>query len=126
MLILYNFRFLILDVILHAVEALSTIDGYSQEISSNKELFQLVSDLVKLPDKVEVKCILLKTDWIHKYSTILIYEIVEAPVLFHCFQQMFLDRILNFIVITCTKFGNQLHLLLGKTNNYLKALYKSK
>ncbi|KAF3455130.1 hypothetical protein FNV43_RR05578 [Rhamnella rubrinervis] len=47
-------RFSILDVILRAVEALSTIDGYSQEISSNKELFQLVSALVKLPDKVEV------------------------------------------------------------------------
>ncbi|KAH7542063.1 hypothetical protein FEM48_Zijuj02G0033700 [Ziziphus jujuba var. spinosa] len=47
-------RFLILDVILRAVEALSVIDGYSQDISSNKELFQLVLDLVKLPDKVEV------------------------------------------------------------------------
>lgn len=62
MLLLNYFRFSILDVILRVVEALSTIDGYSQEISSNKELFQLVSDLVKLPDKVEVKCILLKTD----------------------------------------------------------------
>ncbi|XVE79334.1 hypothetical protein DITRI_Ditri14bG0050100 [Diplodiscus trichospermus] len=47
-------RYSVLDVILHALEALCVIDGYSQEICSNKEFFQLVCDLIKFPDKVEV------------------------------------------------------------------------
>eukprot|EP00257_Ricinus_communis_P020582 XP_015579844.1 uncharacterized protein LOC8266986 isoform X1 [Ricinus communis] len=47
-------RYSVLDVILRTIEAFSTLDGHSQEICSNKELFQLVCDLVKLPDKVEV------------------------------------------------------------------------
>ncbi|BBN67780.1 ARM repeat superfamily protein, partial [Prunus dulcis] len=46
-------RYPILDVILRSIEALSVIDGHSQEICSNKDLFRLVCDLVKLPDKVE-------------------------------------------------------------------------
>ncbi|XP_022730759.1 protein saal1 isoform X2 [Durio zibethinus] len=47
-------RYSVLDVILCALEALCVIDGYSQEICSNKEFFQLVCDLIKFPDKVEV------------------------------------------------------------------------
>ncbi|KDP34347.1 hypothetical protein JCGZ_11230 [Jatropha curcas] len=47
-------RYVVLDVILRAIEVISTLDGHSQEICSNKELFQLVCDLVKFPDKVEV------------------------------------------------------------------------
>lgn len=47
-------RHSILDVILRAVETLSGIEEHSQEICSNKELFQLVCDLVKLPDAFEV------------------------------------------------------------------------
>ncbi|PON98747.1 Armadillo-type fold containing protein [Trema orientale] len=47
-------RLSILDVILRAIEAISVIDGHSQEISSNKELFQVVCQLVKLPDKAEL------------------------------------------------------------------------
>ncbi|XP_065860034.1 uncharacterized protein [Euphorbia lathyris] len=47
-------RYSVLDVILRAIEALSTVDCLSQEICCNKELFQLVCDLVKLPDKAEV------------------------------------------------------------------------
>ncbi|KAJ7947916.1 Protein saal1 [Quillaja saponaria] len=47
-------RYSVLDVILRVIEALSVMDGYSQDICSNKELFQIVCDLVKLPDKVEV------------------------------------------------------------------------
>ncbi|XVF19802.1 hypothetical protein REPUB_Repub11eG0142400 [Reevesia pubescens] len=47
-------RYSVLDVILRALEALSIIDGYSQEICSNKDFFQLVCDLIKFPDKVEV------------------------------------------------------------------------
>ncbi|KAM7491594.1 hypothetical protein LguiA_034515 [Lonicera macranthoides] len=43
----------VLDLILRTVEALSVIDGYSQELCSNKSLFQLLKDLVKLPDKIE-------------------------------------------------------------------------
>ncbi|KAK2643508.1 hypothetical protein Ddye_025271 [Dipteronia dyeriana] len=43
-----------LDVILRAIEALSVVDGHSQEICSNKQLLQLACDLVKFPDKVEV------------------------------------------------------------------------
>lgn len=50
----FNFRHSILDVILRAVETLSGIEEHSQEICSNKELFQLVCDLVKLPDAFEV------------------------------------------------------------------------
>ncbi|XP_050211722.1 uncharacterized protein LOC126661880 isoform X2 [Mercurialis annua] len=47
-------RYSVLDVILRTIEALSTLDGHSQEICCNEELFQLVCDLVKLPDKAEV------------------------------------------------------------------------
>ncbi|KAK7261268.1 hypothetical protein RIF29_27577 [Crotalaria pallida] len=47
-------RYSILELILRAIEALSVIDDHSQEICSSKELFQLVCDLVKFPDKVEV------------------------------------------------------------------------
>ncbi|KAK2424127.1 hypothetical protein QL285_034520 [Trifolium repens] len=47
-------RYSILDLILRAIEGLSVIDEHSQEICSNKELFHLVCDLVKFPDKVEV------------------------------------------------------------------------
>ncbi|XP_057729011.1 uncharacterized protein LOC130944625 isoform X2 [Arachis stenosperma] len=47
-------RYTILDLILRALEALSVIDDHSQEICSSKELFQLICDLIKFPDKVEV------------------------------------------------------------------------
>ncbi|KAK8697769.1 hypothetical protein V6N13_113907 [Hibiscus sabdariffa] len=47
-------RYPVLDVILRALEALCIIDVYSLEICSNNELFQLVCDLIKFPDKVEV------------------------------------------------------------------------
>ncbi|XP_060173998.1 uncharacterized protein LOC132604485 [Lycium barbarum] len=46
-------RYSILDLILQTVEALSVIDDYSQEICSNKELFQLLVQLIKHPDKAE-------------------------------------------------------------------------
>lgn len=48
------FRYSILDFILRTIEALSVLDDYSREICSNKEVFWLVSDLVRLPDKAEV------------------------------------------------------------------------
>ncbi|GMP88698.1 hypothetical protein CsSME_00040589 [Camellia sinensis var. sinensis] len=47
-------RYCVLDIILRSIEALSVIDDYSQEVSSNKELFQLLIDLVKFRDKIEV------------------------------------------------------------------------
>ncbi|RDX97919.1 hypothetical protein CR513_19238, partial [Mucuna pruriens] len=47
-------RYSILDLILRAIEALSVMDDHSQEICSSTELFQLICDLVKFPDKVEV------------------------------------------------------------------------
>ncbi|KAL5580210.1 hypothetical protein UlMin_012652 [Ulmus minor] len=47
-------RLSILDVILRVIETLSVIDNHSPQISSNKELFQLVCKLVTLPDKAEV------------------------------------------------------------------------
>ncbi|KAB1227344.1 Protein saal1 [Morella rubra] len=47
-------RYSILDVVLRAIEALSAIDGHSEEICSNKQLVRLACDLVKLQDKVEV------------------------------------------------------------------------
>ncbi|KAH0664388.1 hypothetical protein KY284_029319 [Solanum tuberosum] len=46
-------RYSILDSILQTVEALSVIDDYSQEICSSKELFQLLVQLIKHPDKAE-------------------------------------------------------------------------
>lgn len=46
-------RYSILGLILQTVEALSVIDDYSQEICSNKELFQLLVQLIKHPDKAE-------------------------------------------------------------------------
>lgn len=56
----FNFRHSILDVILRAVETLSGIEEHSHELCSNKELFQLVRDLVKLPDAFEVQFRYLK------------------------------------------------------------------
>ncbi|KAK7402095.1 hypothetical protein VNO78_14086 [Psophocarpus tetragonolobus] len=47
-------RYSILDLILRAVEALSVMDDHSQDICSSTELFRLICDLVKFPDKVEV------------------------------------------------------------------------
>ncbi|KAI4334301.1 hypothetical protein L6164_019011 [Bauhinia variegata] len=47
-------RYSVLDLILRAIEALSIIDDHSQQICSSQELFRLVCDLVKFPDKVEV------------------------------------------------------------------------
>ncbi|KAG6678968.1 hypothetical protein I3842_14G107900 [Carya illinoinensis] len=47
-------RYSVLDVVVRAIEALSAIDGHSHEICSNKELFMLACDMVKLTDKVEV------------------------------------------------------------------------
>lgn len=46
-------RYSILDLIRHTVETLSVMDDYSQEICSNKELFQLLVQLIKHPDKAE-------------------------------------------------------------------------
>lgn len=45
-----------LDLILRTVEALSTMDDYSQEICQNKEFLQLLKELIELPDKFEVCC----------------------------------------------------------------------
>ncbi|KAJ8477286.1 hypothetical protein OPV22_021013 [Ensete ventricosum] len=47
-------RFFIVDLTLRLVEALSTADNYSDVISSNGDLFRLVCEVVKLPDKFEV------------------------------------------------------------------------
>lgn len=47
-------RYSVLDTLLRVIEALSVLDDYSKVISSNKELVQLVYDLIKLPDKAEV------------------------------------------------------------------------
>ncbi|CAN4100735.1 unnamed protein product [Withania somnifera] len=46
-------RYSILDLILQTVETLSVSDDYSQEICSNKELFHLLVQLIKHPDKAE-------------------------------------------------------------------------
>ncbi|GFP95377.1 protein saal1 [Phtheirospermum japonicum] len=47
-------RYTVLDSVLRAIEALTTMDDYSQEICLNKELMQLVKELIELPDKFEV------------------------------------------------------------------------
>ncbi|KAL5976578.1 hypothetical protein ACLOJK_020911 [Asimina triloba] len=44
----------ILDSILCSVESLSITSDYSQAVSSNVELFQLICGMIKLPDKIEV------------------------------------------------------------------------
>nr|BAF36360.1 hypothetical protein [Ipomoea trifida] len=46
-------RYSVLDLILQTFEALSVIDESSQEICANKRLFLLLTDLIKLPEKVE-------------------------------------------------------------------------
>lgn len=51
---LYGFRYSILDLILRTIEALSVLDDYSQDICSNKEVFCLLSTLIRLLDKAEV------------------------------------------------------------------------
>ncbi|GFP95378.1 hypothetical protein PHJA_001682100 [Phtheirospermum japonicum] len=48
------FKYTVLDSVLRAIEALTTMDDYSQEICLNKELMQLVKELIELPDKFEV------------------------------------------------------------------------
>ncbi|KAL8151143.1 hypothetical protein V2J09_020951, partial [Rumex salicifolius] len=48
-------RYAALDLILRSIEALSTIDEYSQEICSNKEVLEMASGLIKLPDKIELE-----------------------------------------------------------------------
>ncbi|GMH17365.1 hypothetical protein Nepgr_019206 [Nepenthes gracilis] len=47
-------RYPALDSILVALEALSVVDDFSQEICSNKELVRIATELVKLPDKTEI------------------------------------------------------------------------
>nr|GLL43157.1 hypothetical protein Itr_chr12CG29470 [Ipomoea trifida] len=47
-------RYSVLDLILQTFEALSVIDESSQEICASKRLFLLLTDLIKLPEKVEV------------------------------------------------------------------------
>ncbi|CAN0916605.1 Protein saal1 [Linum grandiflorum] len=47
-------RLSVLDVILRAIEALSSLDVHSQEICSDKTLFRLACNVVKIPDKAEV------------------------------------------------------------------------
>ncbi|KAG8387563.1 hypothetical protein BUALT_Bualt02G0034400 [Buddleja alternifolia] len=47
-------RYTVLDLILRTIEALSILDDYSQEIYLNKELLQLLKELIQLPDKFEV------------------------------------------------------------------------
>lgn len=46
-------RYPVTDLVLRTAEALS-VDDYSQELCSSKELFRLLIDLIKLPDKIEV------------------------------------------------------------------------
>ncbi|CAI9099207.1 OLC1v1035992C1 [Oldenlandia corymbosa var. corymbosa] len=47
-------RYSILDTVLQAIEALSSVNEFSSSICSDKELFKLLIDLIKIPDKVEV------------------------------------------------------------------------
>ncbi|KAK1373528.1 ARM repeat superfamily protein [Heracleum sosnowskyi] len=47
-------RYGVIDLVLRTGEALSVVDNYSQELCSSKELFRLLIDLIKLPDKIEV------------------------------------------------------------------------
>ncbi|XP_027084511.2 uncharacterized protein [Coffea arabica] len=47
-------RYPVLDIILQALEALSAADDFSPYICSNRELFKLLNDLIRLPDKTEV------------------------------------------------------------------------
>ncbi|KAK1294878.1 Cation-chloride cotransporter 1 [Acorus calamus] len=64
----------VLDLTLHVIEALSIIDTYSQVISSNEELIQLVCSVIKLRDKVEVGA----ADYIavaNNYHTVFISDI---------------------------------------------------
>lgn len=43
-----------MDLILQSIEVLSTLDHYSQQISSNEQLLKLLSGIVNHPDKDEV------------------------------------------------------------------------
>lgn len=72
-----HLRFFIVDLILRLVEELSTADNYSDVISSNGDLFRLVCEVVKLPDKFEV-CMLLD-DYIS-----LDFGLLKQCILIHC------------------------------------------
>ncbi|XP_076935608.1 uncharacterized protein LOC143602354 [Bidens hawaiensis] len=47
-------RYSVLDMVLRAIEALTVVDGCSQELCSSKKLFNLLGTLIKLTDKIEV------------------------------------------------------------------------
>ncbi|XP_051113593.1 uncharacterized protein LOC127239467 isoform X2 [Andrographis paniculata] len=47
-------RYPVLDLILRAFEAISTMDKYSSEICLHKELMEQLKELIELPDKLEV------------------------------------------------------------------------
>ncbi|EPS63440.1 hypothetical protein M569_11343, partial [Genlisea aurea] len=47
-------RFEAMDTILRTLEALSTVEGYSREISLNRTLWQLAKEMIELPDKIEL------------------------------------------------------------------------
>ncbi|GAB2234803.1 hypothetical protein Droror1_Dr00004069 [Drosera rotundifolia] len=86
-------RYPALESILRVIEAVSTSNEYSQEISFNLELFQMAVELVKLPDKLEVasSCITaavlvanLLTD-----STHLALELSKDPMILQCLFDLF-------------------------------------
>lgn len=52
--VLVDNRYSVLDVILQAIEAFSVVDDFSIHMSCNEDLFHLVEELIKLPDKTEV------------------------------------------------------------------------
>ncbi|XP_047308420.1 uncharacterized protein LOC124911925 [Impatiens glandulifera] len=47
-------RYIVLDLILQVIEALYAMDDYTQEVFSNKEFFQQLINLIKLPNKFEL------------------------------------------------------------------------
>ncbi|CAO2814614.1 unnamed protein product [Amaranthus hypochondriacus] len=47
-------RYPALDSVLRAIEALSVMDDYSEGICSNKEVFQMAMELIKIPEKLEI------------------------------------------------------------------------
>lgn len=47
-------RYSVLDIILQAIEAFSVVDDFSTHMSCNEDLFRLVEDLIKHPEKAEI------------------------------------------------------------------------
>lgn len=86
-------RYPVTDLVLRTAEALSVYDDYSQGLCSSKELFRLLIDLIKLPDKIEVAnccvtAVILMANMLTDSSG-LVMEIAQDLLFLRCLLEIF-------------------------------------